>query len=630
MLRYLSVLFSALLLTIGLVACGGSDDSSSDDTNTGSAPVITSQPQSVSIASGATTTLNVAASGTATLSYQWHLNGSAINGATATSYTTGAAGSYTVVVSNDYGSVTSNAATITVTDTDNDTTNATWNILTGAYAPDLADTSGYLPLTVALDTLSVSSTSSRLSVSNTSTSVVTVALDGAAAITLTRDSYGLTVRSTLSGGTHMAYQLTGTGSTPLTVYSDNDYKLVLTSANITSGDGPALNLQSKQTAFIELSGTSVLADSSTYSDRLDDDGDDMDLKATLFAEGPLVFSGSGSLRINATPKHALASDAHVRLLSGTVTLNAAAKDGLRANDAFVMDGGNLNITTPAGKGIKVEGQEDDSQPLGFIAINSGTIAITSYDKAITASWEGDEDGDTATTADDPDPRVTINGGTVTVTTTGTPYEDNNTADGDDSLSPEGVESKSTLTINDGTLTINATDDALNAGTAIAMTGGHVYANSSAGNGFDSNGTIAISGGVAVAIGAAQPEAGMDSDNATFAVTGGVFVAIGGSNSTPTANAATQNLVSVRNVSTGLWALRDASGNAAFAYQVPSAAGAMLISSPLITTGTTYNVVTGGTVGSADETYQGLYINPTTHSGGTTGRSFTVSSRVTSF
>jgi hypothetical protein len=625
MSRYLRILLSTLLLSVGLVACGGSGDSSDDETATGTAPVITTQPQSVSISSGATTTLSVVASGTATLNYQWRLNGSAISGATTASYTTGTAGSYSVVVSNDYGSVTSSAATVTVSDS----TSTTWNISTGAYAPDAADTSGYLPLAIALDSLTVSSTSSRLTVTATSSSVATVALDGAAAITLTRDSYGLTVRSTLSGDTHVAYQLAGTGSTPITVYSDNDYKLVLNGATLTSGDGPALNLQSKQTAFVELSGASTLADSSTYSSRTTDDGDDMDLKATLFAEGPLVFSGSGSLKITATPKHALASDQHVRITSGTVTLNAAAKDGLRANNAFVMDGGTLNITTPAGKGIKVEGKEDTTQALGFIAINGGAITINSYDKGITASWEGDEDGDTTTTTDDPDPRVTINGGTVTVTTTGTPYEDTNTADGDDSLSPEGIESKSTLTINGGTVIVNTTDDALNAGTAIVMTGGHVYAASSTSDGFDSNGSMTISGGVAVAIGAAAPEGGMDSDNSTFAVTGGVFVGLGGSNSTPTASAATQNVVSTRNVSAGLWTLRDASGNAAFAFQVPSSAGAMLLSSPLITTGTAYSVVTGGTVASAEETFHGLYVNPTTHSGGTTNKSVTISSRVTS-
>jgi len=62
----------------------------------------------------------VAATGTAPLSYQWRKNGAAISGATSSSYTTPATISsdtgaqFTAVVSNTVGSVTSSAATLTV------------------------------------------------------------------------------------------------------------------------------------------------------------------------------------------------------------------------------------------------------------------------------------------------------------------------------------------------------------------------------------------------------------------------------------------------------------------------------------------------------------------------------------
>jgi len=81
------------------------------------APTITAQPASIVVATGGSTTLSVFASGS-TLSYQWYLNNVAIPGATLNSYTiasasTHDAGSYTVIVTNPYGSVTSSAATIT-------------------------------------------------------------------------------------------------------------------------------------------------------------------------------------------------------------------------------------------------------------------------------------------------------------------------------------------------------------------------------------------------------------------------------------------------------------------------------------------------------------------------------------
>src|SRR5947208_1144635 len=84
------------------------------------APTITTQPASQTVTTGHTATFTVTATGTAPLSYQWQKNGTAIGGATAASYTTPATmtadsgAQFTVVVSNAVGSVTSNAAALTV------------------------------------------------------------------------------------------------------------------------------------------------------------------------------------------------------------------------------------------------------------------------------------------------------------------------------------------------------------------------------------------------------------------------------------------------------------------------------------------------------------------------------------
>jgi len=84
------------------------------------APSITTQPVNQTVTVGQTATFTVVATGTAPLSYQWQKNGTAISGATSASYTTAATTSsdngaqFVVVVSNSAGSVTSNAATLTV------------------------------------------------------------------------------------------------------------------------------------------------------------------------------------------------------------------------------------------------------------------------------------------------------------------------------------------------------------------------------------------------------------------------------------------------------------------------------------------------------------------------------------
>ena len=82
-------------------------------------PAITTQPSSQTVTAGNSVTFSVVATGTPTPTYQWRKDGAAISGATAASYAisslvSGDAGSYTVVVSNFLGSVTSSAATLTV------------------------------------------------------------------------------------------------------------------------------------------------------------------------------------------------------------------------------------------------------------------------------------------------------------------------------------------------------------------------------------------------------------------------------------------------------------------------------------------------------------------------------------
>jgi len=94
------------------------------------APAITAQPVSETVAQPATATFTVAATGAATLMYQWSScasncnianNWQAINGAIGASYTTPATTTaesgtqYRCVVTNSAGNVTSNAATLTVT-----------------------------------------------------------------------------------------------------------------------------------------------------------------------------------------------------------------------------------------------------------------------------------------------------------------------------------------------------------------------------------------------------------------------------------------------------------------------------------------------------------------------------------
>lgn len=113
--------FRALAVTAALAAaaCGGGGYGGSTST-TNLAPTITTQPANVTVAAGQPATFSVVASSAYPISYQWLRDSATIMGATAATYTLPSAtpadngARFSVVVSNAYGSVTSNAATLTV------------------------------------------------------------------------------------------------------------------------------------------------------------------------------------------------------------------------------------------------------------------------------------------------------------------------------------------------------------------------------------------------------------------------------------------------------------------------------------------------------------------------------------
>jgi len=83
--RFITILVSALLVSCG----GGGGGGGGSVSGSASTPLsIATQPTAQSVTTGQTATFSVTASGTEPLTYQWYRGGSAISGATASSYTT--------------------------------------------------------------------------------------------------------------------------------------------------------------------------------------------------------------------------------------------------------------------------------------------------------------------------------------------------------------------------------------------------------------------------------------------------------------------------------------------------------------------------------------------------------------
>ena len=128
--RLTSLRLCALFSAVALAACGGGKEEAAPAPPTAAptpappapvvtAPSISTQPAATTVASGASASFSVLASGTAPFTYQWQRNGTAISGATGASYSFNATeadsgAEFRVVVSNSAGSVTSSAAALTV------------------------------------------------------------------------------------------------------------------------------------------------------------------------------------------------------------------------------------------------------------------------------------------------------------------------------------------------------------------------------------------------------------------------------------------------------------------------------------------------------------------------------------
>lgn len=242
--------------------------------STCTAPSISIHPQSQTKTVGESVTFSVTASGTTPLSYQWRKGGINITGATGSSYTISSlvvadAGSYDVVVSNDCGTVTSNAATLTVN-------KANQTITVTTHAPSTAAYNS---------TFNVAATaSSGLSVSITTSGVCTGSGTGSATITMTSGTGTCTVRYNQAGNENYnpatevtentTAQKANQATLTLNATSPQTYNTTQT-LSVTGGSGTGAVTYSVTSGPCSISGDQLTANSGTGS---------CDVKATKAAD----------------------------------------------------------------------------------------------------------------------------------------------------------------------------------------------------------------------------------------------------------------------------------------------------------------------------------------------------------
>ena len=343
------------------------------------------------------------------------------------------------------------------------------------------------------------------------------------------------------------YDVTGTltdGSLMVDAGKNAKVFLRLNGVTITCSDDAAIRVDQADKVFLTLAeGTeNTVTSGETYSEAALADKTD----GAIFAHDDLTINGSGALTVTAAYKHGIAANDSLRITGGTITVTAPS-DTIHVNDS-------LHIT---GAAITLSAGDDAIHSDTAIAILGGSITVNTCYEGIEA------------------PEILIEDGAVTVTST------------DDGINASGTETSDGslpgVTINGGTVTL------LNPSGRDA-------------DGIDSNGNIDINGGlVYISLVGDGGNCALDygSENGgACRINGGTVVACGGSTmlETMSENSAQPSLLyagTTQAAGTEI-SLQTADGETLLTYAAPNSFSAVLVSCPEMTTGSTYALTLGDT------------------------------------
>lgn len=325
----------------------------------------------------------------------------------------------------------------------------------------------------------------------------------------------------------------------------------------------------------------------------------------------------------------------IRVSNATLDLDAG-EDGIQAETALTISEGSYTVTSGGGSGVQPSG---DTSAKGLkagtvLTLTGGTYALDCSDDAIHSNGDVTVSGGTYTisTGDDAlhaDEALTVSGGEIDVLT-----------------SYEGLEGTS-VTVSGGTVRIVSSDDGVNAaggadgsgfggfghGNAfggnsdsyIDISGGYLVVKAG-GDGLDSNGNAAMSGGTVLVFSTGRGDGALDYDG-SFTLTGGVLLAASGGNMSQAPSEASQYTVSLgfdSTLSAGTYVSLAGEGQS-FVLELPADANHIVFSSPELEAGAAYALSYGGTY--SGQSTDGL-CSGGAYSGGTDVAQVTLSDYIT--
>lgn len=466
---------------------------------------------------------------------------------------------------------------------------------------------------------------SSVSVSGDDNGVVSV---NGAGVTVDNRSHDEIVRFELSGSSSNGF---------LKIYGIRKQALVLKGLELINKSGAAINNQSHKRTFVVLEGSNKLSDGTvTAGGDYTDQSAGEDCKAAFFSEGQLVFSGGGSLEVEASGKGAITSDDYLRFL-GTQTVKASSSAGhaLRGKDGITIDDGTISaVASAAGKkGLSSDAAVTINGGSVTVIVSGGTVSEqVTTDGVTTTEYTGSAGIKADSTfvmtggvldvtssgqggkgiSGDKDAR--FEGGVVTVKVTGSNLGGSGTRapgggggwpgggaggggssnlksakgikfDGDiqisggsvevSAASHEALETKGKLDVTGGVLyAYSASDDAINSAGDMTLSGGFVCGWSAGNDGIDANGNMYVKGARVYAVSTkGSPEVAMDANTE-----GGKKIYLQSGTLVAVGGIESGSSISGNAYSCNSWSRNsvhvvcDASGNAMFAFKTPASGG----------------------------------------------------------
>ena len=339
-----------------------------------------------------------------------------------------------------------------------------------------------------------------------------------------------------------------------------------------------------------------------------------------------VSSGGDGIRSTNTEK---TNKGFVYIETGNIDITSGG-DGIQAATVLKAANGNVKITAGGGAadtkqnsgdrnmpgfGGKTQTSDDEESTKGLkagslIVIDEGSFEVSSKDDSFHSNGDIEINGGsfTAATGDDgfhADSNLIINGGSITV-----------------SHSYEGLEGQK-VTVTGGNIDITASDDGINAASPsssgsstdgrpgnsdsnalISIGGGYILVNAS-GDGIDSNGNVAITGGTVLVSGPTDNGNAAFDYNGEATVSGGTVILCGSSGmaqgfSDKSEQASFMYTLNSSASAGSSVALTDEKGNVIASFIPAKQYNNIVITSPSLKNGSSYKLVIGGTVSGADK------------------------------